>query len=299
MPMKEASPLIKQYINALWLERGLSNNTLSNYARDLRQLETHLLISRQTVETAQMAGIMDFLADRTQDGIKPRSLARHLSSIKGFYQYLIRENIIATNPAALIDAPKQGRSLPKSLSEDDVNHLLSAPDITTNLGLRDRAMLELLYASGLRVTELVELEMSQLNLSAGIVKVFGKGAKERLVPMGEVAQDWLQQYIKQSRPQLLKANASGVLFPSLRGQQMTRQTFWHRIKQHGITAGINKPLSPHVVRHAFATHLLNHGADLRVIQLLLGHSDLSTTQIYTHVATQRLQNLHTQHHPRG
>ena len=299
MPMKEASPLIKQYINALWLERGLSNNTLSNYARDLRQLETHLLISRQTVETAQMAGIMDFLADRTQDGIKPRSLARHLSSIKGFYQYLIRENIIATNPAALIDAPKQGRSLPKSLSEDDVNHLLSAPDITTNLGLRDRAMLELLYASGLRVTELVELEMSQLNLSAGIVKVFGKGAKERLVPMGEVAQDWLQRYIKQSRPQLLKANASGVLFPSLRGQQMTRQTFWHRIKQHGITAGINKPLSPHVVRHAFATHLLNHGADLRVIQLLLGHSDLSTTQIYTHVATQRLQNLHTQHHPRG
>jgi integrase/recombinase XerD len=212
---------------------------------------------------------------------------------------MVRENHLQANPASLIDAPKQGRPIPKSLTEADVEALLAAPNITTDIGLRDRAMLELLYACGLRVSELCELDMSQLNLAAGVVKVFGKGSKERLVPIGEVAQDWLQKYIKQARPQLLKATASGVLFPSNRGQHMTRQTFWHRIKQHGITAQIQKPLSPHVIRHAFATHLLNHGADLRVIQILLGHSDLSTTQIYTHVATQRLQNLHSQHHPRG
>jgi integrase/recombinase XerD len=212
---------------------------------------------------------------------------------------MVRENYLAANPASLIDAPKQGRPLPKSLTESDVEALLAAPNVGTGIGLRDRAMLELLYACGLRVSELVNLDMSQLNLSAGVVKVFGKGSKERLVPIGEVAQNWLQKYIKQARPQLLKVAASGVLFPSNRGQHMTRQTFWHRIKQHGLTAGIQKPLSPHVLRHAFATHLLNHGADLRVIQMLLGHSDLSTTQIYTHVATQRLQNLHSQHHPRG
>jgi integrase/recombinase XerD len=242
---------------------------------------------------------MSFLADRSQSGVKASSLARSLSSIKGFYQYMVRENYIEVNPAALIESPKQGRPIPKSLTEADVEALLAAPNVGTDLGLRDRAMLELLYACGLRVSELIELDMSQLNLSAGVVKVFGKGSKERLVPVGEVAQNWLQKYIKQARPQLLKVASSGVLFPSNRGQHMTRQTFWHRIKQHGITAGIQKPLSPHVIRHAFATHLLNHGADLRVIQMLLGHSDLSTTQIYTHVATQRLQNLHSQHHPRG
>jgi integrase/recombinase XerD len=239
------------------------------------------------------------LATRSQAGIQPRSLARNLSSIKGFYQYMVRENRLNVNPAALIEAPKQGRPIPKSLSETDVEALLAAPDVSTPIGLRDKAMLELLYACGLRVSELVALDVSQLNLSAGIVKVFGKGSKERLVPIGEVAQDWLHKYLKQGRPGLLKAKASGVLFPSNRGQHMTRQTFWHRIKQHGLTAGIQKSLSPHVLRHAFATHLLNHGADLRVIQMLLGHSDLSTTQIYTHVATQRLQTLHSQHHPRG
>ena len=290
---------IEKYTNSLWLEKGLSHNTIVSYASDLTQLSEYLLQRNLSAVSAQSSDLMSFLADRSQSGVKPSSLARSLSSTKGFYQYMVRENHIEVNPAALIESPKQGRPIPKSLTESDVEALLAAPNVATDLGLRDRAMLELLYACGLRVSELIELNMSQLNLSAGVVKVFGKGSKERLVPIGEIAQNWLQKYIKRARPQLLKAAASGVLFPSNRGQHMTRQTFWHRIKQHGITAGIQKPLSPHVIRHAFATHLLNHGADLRVIQMLLGHSDLSTTQIYTHVATQRLQNLHSQHHPRG
>ena len=290
---------IEKYTDSLWLEKGLSDNTIVSYARDLRQLDKYLAQRGLSIAFAESGDLMSFLADRSQAGVKASSLARYLSSIKGFYKYMVRENHLAANPASLIDAPKQGRPLPKSLTESDVEALLAAPNVVTDLGLRDRAMLELLYACGLRVSELVNLDMSQLNLSAGVVKVFGKGSKERLVPIGEVAQNWLQKYIKQARPQLLKVAASGVLFPSNRGQHMTRQTFWHRIKQHGLTAGIQKPLSPHVLRHAFATHLLNHGADLRVIQMLLGHSDLSTTQIYTHVATQRLQNLHSQHHPRG
>ncbi|MFQ3211088.1 site-specific tyrosine recombinase XerD [Candidatus Njordibacter sp. Uisw_039] len=290
---------IEKYTDSLWLEKGLSDNTIVSYARDLRQLDKYLAQRGLSIAFAESGDLMSFLADRSQAGVKASSLARYLSSIKGFYKYMVRENYLAANPASLIDAPKQGRPLPKSLTESDVEALLAAPNVGTGIGLRDRAMLELLYACGLRVSELVNLDMSQLNLSAGVVKVFGKGSKERLVPIGEVAQNWLQKYIKQARPQLLKVAASGVLFPSNRGQHMTRQTFWHRIKQHGLTAGIQKPLSPHVLRHAFATHLLNHGADLRVIQMLLGHSDLSTTQIYTHVATQRLQNLHSQHHPRG
>jgi integrase/recombinase XerD len=290
---------IQLYTDALWLERGLSKNTLASYGTDLRQLDEFLSRRNVAIESAQALHLMDFLADRSKSGIKPRSLARHLSSIKGFYQYMVRDHQLQVNPAALIDAPKQGRPLPKSLTERDVEALLAAPNVNTDLGLRDRAMLELLYACGLRVSELCELDVSQVNVSAGVVKVFGKGSKERLVPLGEEAQTWLQKYIKKARPQLLKVKASGVLFPSNRGQHMTRQTFWHRIKRHGVAAGIDKALSPHVIRHAFATHLLNHGADLRVIQMLLGHSDLSTTQIYTHVATQRLQKLHSQHHPRG
>lgn len=299
MSISKASKFIIIYINSLWLEKGLSQNTLDSYQHDLVKLELFLTLEKNTLERASAADLMAFLAGLSMAGIKASSLARSLSSIKGFYQYLLRENHIAENPAALIDAPKRGRAIPKSLSEADVEALLQAPDIHTNIGLRDKAMLELLYASGLRVSELVSLQMSQINLAAGVVKVLGKGSKERLVPMGEVAQHWLQNYIKTARAGLLKEGASGVLFPSNRGQCMTRQTFWHRIKQHGITAAIDKPLSPHVLRHAFATHLLNHGADLRVIQMLLGHSDLSTTQIYTHVATQRLQTLHSQHHPRG
>ncbi len=297
--MQTAHNYIDLYINSLWLEKGLSDNTQASYQRDLKKLEAHLLQAKASLITATSIDIMTFLADSSLAGIKASSLARSLSSIKGFYQYLVRENYITENPAALIDAPKRGRSIPKSLSEADVESLLQAPNTKTDIGLRDKAMLELLYASGLRVSELVSLQMSQINLVAGVVKVLGKSSKERLVPMGEVAQHWLQIYIKTARVQLLKEGASGVLFPSNRGQCMTRQTFWHRIKQHGVAAAIDKPLSPHVLRHAFATHLLNHGADLRVIQMLLGHSDLSTTQIYTHVATQRLQTLHSQHHPRG
>ena len=297
--MSNGVKFIEKYTDSLWLEKGLSDNTIVSYARDLGQLTEYLLPRNLSITSAQSGDLMSFLADRSQSGVKASSLARSLSSIKGFYQYMVRENYIEVNPAALIESPKQGRPIPKSLTEADVEALLAAPNVGTDLGLRDRAMLELLYACGLRVSELIELDMSQLNLSAGVVKVFGKGSKERLVPVGEVAQNWLQKYIKQARPQLLKVASSGVLFPSNRGQHMTRQTFWHRIKQHGLTAGIQKSLSPHVIRHAFATHLLNHGADLRVIQMLLGHSDLSTTQIYTHVATQRLQNLHSQHHPRG
>ena len=213
--------------------------------------------------------------------------------------HLLREGLVQVDPTLQVVLPELGRPLPKSLSEADVEALLAAPLISEPLGLRDRAMLEVLYACGLRVTELTSLQLVQVSLGQGVVRVFGKGSKERLVPMGEVAQHWLQTYIKTARVQLLKEGASGVLFPSNRGQCMTRQTFWHRIKQHGVAAAIDKPLSPHVLRHAFATHLLNHGADLRVIQMLLGHSDLSTTQIYTHVATQRLQTLHSQHHPRG
>jgi len=297
--MGDVSYFVKMYIDSVWLEKGLSDNTMESYQRDIQKLELHLSHAKVSLENAANFDLMAFFAESSRAGLKPSSLARSLSSIKGFYQYMVRENHIEVNPAALIESPKQGRPIPKSLTESDVEALLAAPNVATDLGLRDRAMLELLYACGLRVSELVELDMSQLNLSAGVVKVFGKGSKERLVPIGEIAQNWLQKYIKQARPQLLKSEASGVLFPSNRGQHMTRQTFWHRIKQHGITAGIQKPLSPHVIRHAFATHLLNHGADLRVIQMLLGHSDLSTTQIYTHVATQRLQNLHSQHHPRG
>ena len=229
---------IEKYTNSLWLEKGLSNNTVVSYASDLSQLSEYLLQRNLSIDSAQPGDLMSFLADRSQRGVKPSSLARSLSSIKGFYQYMVRENHIEANPASLIDAPKQGRPIPKSLTEADVEALLAAPNVGTDLGLRDRAMLELLYACGLRVSELVELDMSQLNVSAGVVKVFGKGSKERLVPIGEIAQNWLQKYIKQARPQLLKAEASGVLFPSNRGQHMTRQTFWHRIKQHGLTAGI-------------------------------------------------------------
>ena len=298
-PMNALPELIVTYIDTMWLEKGLSKNTLASYQRDLKCLSLWLSDQKLHLCSVSNSQLMAYLSDRSQSGVKPSSLARNLSSIKGFYQYLLRENYIEANPAALIEAPKQGRPIPKSLTEADVEALLAAPNVATDIGLRDRAMLELLYACGLRVSELVELDMTQLNLSAGVVKVFGKGSKERLVPVGEIAQDWLQKYIKQARPQLLKVASTGVLFPSNRGQHMTRQTFWHRIKQHGLTAGIHKPLSPHVIRHAFATHLLNHGADLRVIQMLLGHSDLSTTQIYTHVATQRLQNLHSLHHPRG
>ena len=243
--------------------------------------------------------ILDHLAWRLDQAYKPRSTARFLSGARGFYRYLLREKLIAVDPTLQVDMPQLGRPLPKSLSEADVEALLAAPDLSEAIGQRDRAMLEVLYACGLRVTELVSLTLEQVNLRQGVLRVMGKGSKERLVPMGEEAIVWVERYLRDGRAELLSGRPSDVLFPSLRGEQMTRQTFWHRIKHQAMVAGIEKSLSPHTLRHAFATHLLNHGADLRVVQMLLGHSDLSTTQIYTHVARARLQDLHAQHHPRG
>ncbi|MDP6165063.1 MAG: site-specific tyrosine recombinase XerD [Gammaproteobacteria bacterium] len=290
---------IQDHLQCLWLEKGLSDNTLESYGRDLTKFAAWLNQHGLGLMQARDMDVLGYLADLSIDGAKPSSVARSLSCLKGYYRLQVRENQLTVDPTSLVQAPKLGRPLPKSLTESDVEALLAAPDTATPLGLRDRAMLELLYASGLRVSELVSLETSQVKPSLGLVQVLGKGAKERLVPMGMAAQDWLERYLKSARLELLGAGEKGVLFPSQRGNKMTRQTFWYRIKLHAKTAGINKPLSPHVLRHAFATHLLNHGADLRVIQMLLGHSDLSTTQIYTHVANHRLQELHHQHHPRG
>lgn len=291
--------LIAQYLDVLWLERGLSANTLASYGRDLKACSCWLQAQGQSLLLADEASLQAYFASRFEQAISPRSIARALSCLRGFLNYCLRENKISKNPAASIESPKLGRPLPKSLTEDDVGLLLSAPDIDTAVGLRDKAMIELLYATGLRVSELIGLSLSQVNLRQGVVRVIGKGDKERLVPMGEEAIEWLLNYHRQARPELLAGRQNEVLFPSSRGQQMTRQTFWHRIKHWASVAGINKPLSPHVLRHAFATHLLNHGADLRVVQLLLGHSDLSTTQIYTHVARSRMKALHAEHHPRG
>ncbi|MDP6968580.1 MAG: site-specific tyrosine recombinase XerD [Gammaproteobacteria bacterium] len=293
------APDIQDYLQSLWLTKGLSDNTLENYGRDLTRFSKWLQPHGRGLMQARDMDVLGYLADLSATGAKPASVARHLSCLKGYFRQQVRDNCLSVDPTALVQAPKMGRPLPKSLTEAEVEALLAAPDTNTALGLRDRAMLELLYASGLRVSELVGLETSQVKLNLGLVQVMGKGSKERLVPMGQAAQDWLERYLKGARLELLGAGVKSVLFPSQRGGQMTRQTFWHRLKQHAQTAGIDKPLSPHVVRHAFATHLLNHGADLRVIQMLLGHSDLSTTQIYTHVANHRLQELHQQHHPRG
>lgn len=292
-------PLIDQYLDALWLEKGLSDNTREAYRSDLALFNGWL--QEQGVELINTGRemILDHLAWRLEQAYKPRSTARFLSGVRGFYRYLLREKMIAIDPTLQVEMPQLGRPLPKSLSEADVEALLLAPDLSEPIGQRDRAMLEVLYACGLRVTELVSLTLDQINLRQGVLRVMGKGSKERLVPMGEEAVVWVERYLRDGRNDLLGGRPSDVLFPSLRGEQMTRQTFWHRIKHHAQVAGIGKALSPHTLRHAFATHLLNHGADLRVVQMLLGHSDLSTTQIYTHVARARLQDLHARHHPRG
>jgi integrase/recombinase XerD len=245
------------------------------------------------------AELLDFLADGLRTGRSARSAARMLSCLRSFYRYQLRTGRISADPTLQVDSPRLGRPLPKSLSEGDVDALLRAPDTATPLGLRDRAMIELLYACGLRVSELVNLEIGALNLSQGVVRVMGKGSRERLVPVGDEAVSWLSSYLREARPRLVADGASAALFPGRDGAPLTRQAFWYRLKHHALEAGIHKPLSPHTLRHAFATHLLNHGADLRVVQMLLGHSDLSTTQIYTHVARERLKQLHAAHHPRG
>ncbi len=293
-------PEIERYIDAMWMEKGLSDNTLASYRLDLRHYQKWLGLEQNTaLLQGDRSQLQAYLAARVAKGQSPRSTARFMSCVRGFYRYSLREGRITVDPTLDVDSPKLGRPLPKSLSEEDVERLLNAPDVDIALEFRDRTMLELLYACGLRVTELTSLQVVQVNINQGVVRVFGKGSKERLVPMGEEALDWLQRYMAGPRAELLKDIPSDVLFPSRRGRQMTRQTFWHRIKIYARRAEIRKSLSPHTLRHAFATHLLNHGADLRVVQMLLGHADLTTTQIYTHVAKQRMQELHAQHHPRG
>ncbi len=289
--------LIDLFLDALWVEFGLSNNTLAAYGSDLKQFSKWL--KSGALEDVVEADILAFLADRYQQGIGHRSSARILSSLRRFYGYLSREGRIEMDPTQRIEAPHIGRSLPLSLSETDVELLLEAPEITSDLGFRDRTMLEMLYATGLRVSELVGLKFEQINLIQGCLRIIGKGNKERLVPIGEEAVDWVERYLAEVRTSILSDRYCDYLFVTRRANGMTRQAFWHIIKRYAKKAGINKEISPHTLRHAFATHLLNHGADLRVVQLLLGHSDLSTTQIYTHIARERLKELHVKFHPRG
>ena len=291
---------LERFTTALWLERGLSDNTREAYSRDVQGLNTWLLDqSRGNALTASESDVQAYLGARLSQGSSHRSISRLLSSLRSFYQYLVREGDLSSDPTQHLDRPKPSRPLPKSLSESDVDQLLNAPDASLVVEHRDLAMLEVLYASGLRVSELVGLTLPQLSLNQGIVRVFGKGGKERLVPLGEAAIETVTDYLGATRQALLKGRQSDVLFPSNRGKVMTRQTVWYRIKIYAKRAGIDPNLSPHTLRHAFATHLINHGADLRVVQMLLGHSDLTTTQIYTHVARSRMQALHEKHHPRG
>ena len=295
-PFTDPGGLLEQFLDAIWLEQGVSENTLAAYRTDITKF-AEFVLPCGLLDVEQQA-IQSYLAYRLDNGFKPRSTARTVSALKRFYQYFIREKQLSYNPMTHIGQPKAGQSLPKTLSEDEVGRLLDAPDLDDPIGLRDKAMLELLYATGLRVSELVGLRIEQINLRQAVVFVKGKGNKERLVPMGEEAQDWIERFIKEGRPQLIK-HATDFVFPSKRGIGMTRQTFWHRIKHYAIIAEVKSDLSPHTLRHAFATHLINHGADLRVVQMMLGHSDLSTTQIYTHVAKERLKSLHQAHHPRA
>ena len=290
---------VEHFLDAMWSERGLAENTLSAYRADLVGLSRWLDEQGTPINSARREHLLAFLAWRVQQGTRPRSTARQLSSIRRFYRYLLREGRITEDPSTRIDMPKLGRPLPKSLTESEVEALLKAPVTDEPLGIRDRAMLELLYATGLRVSELVNLRLSQVNLRQGVVRVLGKGDRERLVPMGEEAQSWIEKYMGKARLEILNEQQTDYLFPTRRSDHMTRQAFWHIIKRYSQKADIRTSLSPHTLRHAFATHLLNHGADLRVVQMLLGHSDVSTTQIYTHVARERLKDLHAQHHPRG
>ncbi len=296
----EGSPLIDEFCDALWLEDGLSRNTLDAYRRDLAQFMQWLAQQRgKDLLAADNGDVQAYLAFQFKKKIPASSAARLLSSLKRLFRWLQRQNRIAVDPTLNIDTPKLPRSLPKTLTEMDVESLLAAPDVETSRGERDKAMLEILYASGLRVSELVTLKMPQVSQDMGVVRVLGKGSKERLVPLGDESLAWVKRYVAAGRLALLAGKGSDDLFVTARGSAMTRQSFWQIIKRYAAQAGLNATISPHVLRHAFATHLLNHGADLRVVQLLLGHSDISTTQIYTHVARERLKQLHAKHHPRG
>jgi len=292
-------PLIERFLDSLWLERGASRLTLDAYRGDLQGFAMHLAARAVPLASAGRADLLAYLAAPQQAGLAPRSLGRHLSALRGFYRYLVREGLTHEDPTARIESPRLGRPLPKTLTEVDVDRLLAAPAADTPEALRDGAMLELLYASGLRVSELVGLRIAQVDLNRGVLVVLGKGARERLVPIGETALTRIETYLAQARGELLCGQVSDALFVTRRGGGMTRQAFWHRLRLYAQRAGFERLPSPHTLRHAFATHLLNHGADLRAVQMLLGHADLSTTQIYTHVARERLKALHAQHHPRG
>ena len=291
---------IDHFADALWMERGLSRNSLTAYRSDLRHLAAWLAQARGIgLRRARRQDLLDYLAHLACEGVSARTAARRLSALRQFYRHALRQGWVEVDPTFEVAFPRLGRPLPKTLSEAEVEALLQAPDLEQPEGFRDRVMLELLYATGLRVSELVSLRPEAVSLNQGVVRVTGKGGKERLVPMGEEAQGWVEAFLGEPREALLKGRFCDALFPTRRGRGMTRQAFWYRIRKHAQAAGIHRPLSPHTLRHAFATHLVNHGADLRVVQLLLGHSDLSTTQIYTQVARLRLQALHARHHPRG
>ena len=293
--------ILDEFCDSLWLEDGLSRNTLESYRRDLHKFSTWLEKQRgASLLHATHADIQGFLAHLvSEQKAKATSTSRTISSLKRLFRYLLRQNKVTADPTLQIATPKLPRSLPKSLTEQDVEQLLNAPDVDTPLGMRDRTMFEVLYATGFRVSELVTLRIAQVSMDMGVVRVMGKGKKERLVPLGEEALHWLRRYMTEGRVVLLAGKVNDALFVTTRAAAMTRQMFWYLIKHHAKHGGLNKSLSPHTLRHAFATHLLNHGADLRVVQLLLGHADISTTQIYTHVARERLKQLHAKHHPRG
>jgi integrase/recombinase XerD len=292
-------PSITRFLDAVWMERGLSPNTLAAYRADLTALARWLKSRGVDVTRTARNDLLGFIAWRVETGARPRSTARQLSSFRRFFRWAVREGLLDEDPTAQIAMPKIGRSLPKSLSEAEVDSLLGAPAVGDPLGHRDRTMLEVLYATGLRVSELVNLRYSQVNLNQGVLRIVGKGNRERLIPLGEEAVRWLSEFVAGPRGEILLDRQTEYLFPTRRGDRMTRQAFWHIIKRYAARAGVERELSPHTLRHAFATHLLNHGADLRVVQMLLGHSDLSTTQIYTHVARERMKDLHAAHHPRG
>jgi integrase/recombinase XerD len=290
---------IDRFLDAVWMERGLSPNTLAAYRADLTALERWLDDQDIELPAAKRGDLLAFMAARVQAGARPRSTARQLSSFRRFFRYMVRDGQLREDPTAQIAMPKVGRSLPRSLTEEEVESLLAAPAVGDPLGHRDRTMLEVLYATGLRVSELVNLKLAQVNLNQGVLRIVGKGDRERLIPLGEEAMQWLQQFLQGPRVEILLERQTDYLFPTRRGDRMTRQAFWHIIKRYARKAGVQKDLSPHTLRHAFATHLLNHGADLRVVQMLLGHSDLSTTQIYTHVLEARLRAVYNRFHPRA
>ena len=288
---------IEEFIDLSWMERGLAAATLTAYRSDLTRFSRWLSGRGRRLEQARRLDVLDFLSEHAH--WPPRTIARRLSALRRFYQHLEREGRISNNPCDRVDAPRLGRPLPDVLTEQEVERLLAAPDLETASGLRDRAMLEVLYATGLRVSELVGLRPEQVNLVQGVLRVVGKGGKERLVPLGEPAVDWLEHFLREGRADILGVKRTSALFPTSRGSAMTRQAFWYLVKRYSVRAGISRDVSPHTLRHAFATHLLDHGADLRVVQMLLGHRDISTTQIYTHIARERLKVMHARHHPRG